>query len=1041
MISTSASTATSTSPASCSYAPQVGDGRSMSVSISTDSGTTWDNLGSLTLLPAEFASTAENIAGFAPASLLRVQDSGVNGNINPLTTSQFNQLMSLSSGTSGIYLQASPSKGAALPSIAGMPVSPVSGSMWYNTLSNSVMYFNGTTSVALGAANTSTGLSSLTLGPALTGNGSAGVTMTAPGLLDLSNTGVAPASYAKVSVDAKGRVTAGTVLSALDIPALSAAKITSGTLSASNGGTGLVPTASSANQLFGVNATGSGTEFKSLIPGSGIVLDTTVPGQVVISATGGTSGTSNANVTLAASSLFSVTGSPVIGSGTLSLSLASQAGNMVLASPNGTTGIPVFRALSTADLTTGTLSTAVIPNLGAAKISSGTLSSSVGGTGLVPAAGNANTLYGVNSGGSGNEFKTLVGSAGISINTSVPGQITISGSGGGGGTVTSVGLAGSSLFSITGSPITSNGTLNLGLTSQGGNMILASPSGGSGTPAFRALTLADIPVLPATAISGGTFSASLIPGLDASHIVSGTIGNSLLNASPSLGGSSLVLRDPSGNFSGGAVDVASLSLRGSTTGFLTMTAPASFSNYSLTLPANPGSAGQVLTTNGTGNLNWMTLPPAPWGVSGANVFYNAGNVGIGTTSPTNLLDVRSASGQFSQIHLGSNDASGTYAQASLILDVGNTGSNVWMIQNDYTGYLKVRNSTGSTALVLSQNGNLSVNTMLQYNILDVAGNAAFGSFAGHNMAPTNGVIIGGSLGVGVPNPTMLLDIGGAGTGVEAAITNTGGTGGFPSFDISNFDNNQNTAPLLKLMSSQGTRGSPLPVNSGQRLGSIVATGQWSSTPNQVWTGASIDFTASSAFSSINAGTSIAFNTADNGTNTTVQRMLIAPNGNVGIGTSSPSYLLDVAMPNANAVAAHFANTSASGTAPAMFAENTSTAAPTVMMANNGSGPVLQLGTMGSGIRTITNATGVSCSGWTGPGYSGGNITAGGAANCSTSFSLSGSNNTVICSPMSGSQPFLISCSSNGGTLMINIVNTSSTSTAAPTGFRVTAISF
>jgi len=59
----------------------------------------------------------------------------------------------------------------------------------------------------------------------------------------LAPTGVGAGSYAKVTVDAKGRVTAGTSLSAADIPALSAASITSGTLATAYGGTGVNGTA------------------------------------------------------------------------------------------------------------------------------------------------------------------------------------------------------------------------------------------------------------------------------------------------------------------------------------------------------------------------------------------------------------------------------------------------------------------------------------------------------------------------------------------------------------------------------------------------------------------------------------------------------------------------------------------------------------------------------------------------------------------------------------------------------------------------------
>jgi phage-related tail fiber protein len=54
----------------------------------------------------------------------------------------------------------------------------------------------------------------------------------------LASSGVTAGTYPKVTVDAKGRVTAGAVLAAGDIPNLDTSKMTSGTLSISRGGTG-----------------------------------------------------------------------------------------------------------------------------------------------------------------------------------------------------------------------------------------------------------------------------------------------------------------------------------------------------------------------------------------------------------------------------------------------------------------------------------------------------------------------------------------------------------------------------------------------------------------------------------------------------------------------------------------------------------------------------------------------------------------------------------------------------------------------------------
>src|ERR1019366_5108803 len=92
---------------------------------------------------------------------------------------------------------------------------------------------------------------------------------------------------------------------------------------------------------------------------------------------------------------------------------------------------------------------------------------------------------------------TLVGAGGITITPSGT-TITITGTG---GTVTSVGLTDGSttpIFSISGSPVTTSGTLDFTLINQLPNTVFAGPaSGGSAQPTFRSLVSADIPNLSA----------------------------------------------------------------------------------------------------------------------------------------------------------------------------------------------------------------------------------------------------------------------------------------------------------------------------------------------------------------------------------------------------------------------------------------------------------------------------------------------------------------------------------------------------------------
>lgn len=104
---------------------------------------------------------------------------------------------------------------------------------------------------------------------------------------------------------------------------------------------------------------------------------------------------------------------------------------------------------------------------------------------------------------------------------------TPGGGGGGSGTVTSVGLSmPTSIFSTTGSPITTSGTFGVTLQNQTHNTILAGPLTGSGVPDFRNLVSNDIPLLNInTKIIAD--SNAIVNGVDtlANDIISYGIGN------------------------------------------------------------------------------------------------------------------------------------------------------------------------------------------------------------------------------------------------------------------------------------------------------------------------------------------------------------------------------------------------------------------------------------------------------------------------------------------------------------------------------------
>lgn len=80
---------------------------------------------------------------------------------------------------------------------------------------------------------------------------------------------------------------------------------------------------------------------------------------------------------------------------------------------------------------------------------------------------------------------------------------------GSGGTVTSVGLSLPGIFSVSGSPVTSSGTLTGALATQTANTIFSGPTTGSAAaPAFRAMVTADIPDAAVTMVKIAQAGAS-----------------------------------------------------------------------------------------------------------------------------------------------------------------------------------------------------------------------------------------------------------------------------------------------------------------------------------------------------------------------------------------------------------------------------------------------------------------------------------------------------------------------------------------------------
>ncbi len=193
---------------------------------------------------------------------------------------------------------------------------------------------------------------------------------------------------------------------------------------------------------------------------------------------------------------------------------SSQAQATFLAAPTGAAGAPTFRTIASSDLpmsgvATGTYKSVTVDTYG--RVTGGTNPTTLAGYGITDSVqnggGTPELLTGLDT---SKPAAPLAGTVYFATDTNKVYQYNsgawalMASAAGAGGTVTSVGLTLPTIFSVTGSPVTTSGTLSATLASQTANTVLAAPSGANGAPTFRALTSSD---LPTSGVATGTYTS------------------------------------------------------------------------------------------------------------------------------------------------------------------------------------------------------------------------------------------------------------------------------------------------------------------------------------------------------------------------------------------------------------------------------------------------------------------------------------------------------------------------------------------------------
>lgn len=157
----------------------------------------------------------------------------------------------------------------------------------------------------------------------------------------------------------------------------------------------------------------------------------------------------------------------------------------------------------------------------------------------------------------------------------------------------------------------------------------------------------------------------------------------------------------------------------------TETDPAGGTNYTITSTTQLVSVPYAKYAGEAGNAftgDYGDLSGAPWTVNGSNVYYNSGNVGIGTTNPTQPLTVTVGNvNNYSEWHNAvTGDAAGSGFMVGIEPDLDGF---VW---NWEVGRLQFGTSN-SFRMTIAANGDVGIGTQSPAAKLDVNGDAKFGA--------------------------------------------------------------------------------------------------------------------------------------------------------------------------------------------------------------------------------------------------------------------------------------------------------------------------
>ena len=279
-----------------------------------------------------------------------------------------------------------------------------------------------------------------------------------------------------------------------------------------------------------------------------------------------------------------------------------------------------------------------------------------------------------------------------------------------------------------------------------------------------------------------------------------------------------------------------------------------------------------------------------------SAFIQAQNVGIATAAPLYRLDVDAVTGTTGNparllgLLAGStadsiiSSSSGILRRLSIaqIISSGawtTTGNGGTTAGTNFVGTTDGQSlvfKTNSTEVMrMLSGGNIGIGTPTPVNKLDIEGGAVIGlTYAGTNTAPTNGLLIEGSLGIGATSFNQ-----------RVYIQNETANDYLDDLALSTF--HSTSTPAFTYYRAKGTSAAPTTVGNSEYCGGFngyVYNGSSYVSATGINTVTASDFATSNACD-------LVFATYRSGT--TAERMRIAGTGNIGIGISVPTHILHI----------------------------------------------------------------------------------------------------------------------------------------------------